>query len=125
LNIWSSFPFVAAVSSFPQVQVPNLGGTLLSVTPNAWTALQHPPFNPNTVNRTIVDDAFHLPQYDSFSLEVQREFSRNVVVRVGYVGTKGTGLFESVDANPTRIGCTQASAANGFCRSFPNQGPTR
>jgi hypothetical protein len=125
LNIWSSFPFVAAVSSFPQIQVPNLGGTLNNVTPNAWTALQNPPFNPNTVNRTIVDDNFHLPQYDSFSLEVQRELSRNVVVRVGYVGTKGTGLFESVDANPTRIGCTQASAANGFCRSFPNQGPTR
>jgi hypothetical protein len=116
LNIWSSFPFVAAVSSFPAV-----GGLI----PNAFTALQNPPFNPNTVNRTIVDGDFHMPQYDSFSFEVQRELSRNLVLRVGYVGTKGTGLFESVDANPTLIGCLVATAANNFCRSIPNQGPTR
>ena len=78
----------------------------------------NPPFNPNTVNRTIVDENFHMPVYDSVSLEVQREFTRDVVLRVGYVGTKGTSLFESVDANPTVIGCTQASAANNFCRSI-------
>ena len=125
LNIWSSFPFVAAVSSFPTIQTQNLGGQTVTVTPNAFTILGNPPFNPDTVNRTIVDENFHLPVYDSFSFEVQREFSRNVVFRVGYVGTKGTGLFESVDANPARIGCTGASAANGFCRSILNQGPTR
>lgn len=116
LNIWSSFPFVAAVSSFPTV-----GGLI----PNAFTVLQNPPFNVNTVNRTIVDGDFHMPVYDSVSFEVQREFTRDLVLRVGYVGTKGSGLFESVDANPTLIGCTSASAANNFCRSIPNQGPTR
>jgi hypothetical protein len=116
LNIWSSFPFVAAVSSFPTV-----GGVI----PNAFTALQNPPFNPNTVNRTIVDKEFHMPVYDSLSFEVQREFTRDLVLRIGYVGTKGTGLFESVDANPTIVGCTGANAANNFCRTIPNQGPTR
>ena len=125
LNIWSSFPFVAAVSSFPTVQATNLNGQTAAVISNAFTTLQNPPFNPDTVNRTIVDGEFHMPQYDSFSLEVQREFSRDLVLRVGYVGTKGTGLFESVDANPTLVGCTVANAANGFCRSIPNQGPTR
>ncbi len=120
LNIWSSFPFVAAVSSFPTTVVNGV-----TVIPNAFTALQNPPFNPNTVNRTIVDEDFHMPLYDSVSLEVQREFTRDLVLRVGYVGTKGTGLFESVDANPAVIGCTNASAANQFCRSIPNQGPTR
>jgi hypothetical protein len=35
------------------------------------------------------------------------------------------GLFESVDANPTLVGCLAATAANNFCRSIPNQGPTR
>ena len=114
LNIWSSFPFVAAVSSFPAV-----GGLI----PNAWTALQNPPFDPNTVNRTIVDEDFHMPVYDSVSLEVQREFTRDLVMRVGYVGTKGTGLFESVDANPTIIGCV--ITPTNACRSIPNQGPTR
>jgi hypothetical protein len=133
LNIWSSFPFVAAVSSFPTIQAaplpnpatPTVIPAAVSVIPNAFTVLQNPPFNPNTVNRTIVDENFHMPVYDSISFEVQREFTRDVVMRVGYVGTKGTGLFESVDANPTVIGCTNASAANNFCRSIPNQGPTR
>lgn len=130
LNIWSSFPFVAAVSSFPTVVARPLGGNPngsndATVIPNAFTVLQNPPFNPNTVNRTIVDENFHMPVYDSFSLEVQREFSRDLVLRLGYVGTKGTGLFESVDANPAVIGCTGANAANNFCRSIPNQGPTR
>jgi hypothetical protein len=125
LNIWSSFPFVAAVSSFPTITAPNLAGQNVSVIANAFTVLQSPPFNPNTVNRTIVDENFHMPVYDSVSLEVQREFTRDLVLRVGYVGTKGTSLFESVDANPTLVGCTAASAANNFCRSIPNQGPTR
>src|SRR5258705_683112 len=125
LNIWSSFPFVAAVSSFPTIQATNLGGQTVSVTPNAFTILQNPPFNPNTVNRTIVDKDFHMPVYDSLSFEVQRELTRDLVLRVGYVGTKGTGLFESVDANPTLVGCTVATAANGVCRSIPNHGPTR
>jgi hypothetical protein len=126
LNIWSSFPFVAAVSSFPTVPaVPLGGGNAVSVIANAWTTLQSPPFDPNTVNRTIVDEDFHMPQYDSLSFEMQREFTRDLVFRVGYVGTKGTGLFESVDANPTLVGCLVANAANNFCRSIPNQGPTR
>jgi hypothetical protein len=125
LNIWSSFPFVAAVSSFPTVAVSNLGGQTVNVIANAFTVLQNPPFNPNTVNRTIVDEDFHMPVYDSISFEMQREFTRDLVWRVGYVGTKGTSLFESVDANPTLVGCTVATAANNFCRSIPNQGPTR
>jgi hypothetical protein len=130
LNIWSSFPFVAAVSSFPTTTARPIGGNPngsndVTVIPNAFTVLQNPPFNPNTVNRTIVDEDFHMPTYDSVSLEVQREFTRDLVLRVGYVGTKGTSLFESVDANPAVIGCTNASAANQFCRSIPNQGPTR
>lgn len=125
LNIWSSFPFVAAVSSFPTVAATNLQGQTTNVIANAFTVLKTPPFNPDTVNRTIVDENFHMPVYDSLSFEVQREFTRDLVLRVGYVGTKGTGLFESVDANPTRVGCTVATAANGFCRSIPNQGPTR
>jgi carboxypeptidase family protein len=129
LNIWSSFPFVAAVSAFPTVQavpLPPPGGptpAAVSVIANAFTALQNPPFDTRTVNRTIVDEDFHMPVYDSVSFEIQREFTRDLVLRVGYVGTKGTGLFESVDANPVKIGCTPPTS--GACRQIPNVGPTR
>ncbi len=129
LNIWSSFPFVAAVSSIPTINAVDInaapGAPLVRVSQNAFALLSNPPFNPNTLNRTIVDEGFRTPSYDSFSLEMQRELSNDLVLRVGYVGTKGNGLFESVDANPTIIGCTAPSAANNFCRSIPNQGPTR
>ena len=126
LNIWSSFPFVAAVSQFPTVSVFPLDSTQrVSVIANAFTVLQSPPFDPNTVNRTIVDEDFHMPVYDSFSFELQREFTRDLVMRVGYVGTKGTGLFESVDSNPQVIGCFDGVPENNFCRTIPNQGPTR
>jgi hypothetical protein len=135
LNIWSSFPFVAAVSAFPTISTVPLGTpptdctvvprpqACVSVIPSAFTALQTPPFSPETVNRTIVDENFHMPVYDSVSFEVQREFTRDIVLRVGYVGTKGTGLFESVDANPVIIGCTPPTS--GACRQIHNQGPTR
>lgn len=137
LNIWSSFPFVAAISSLPTTTVPDIdlvtglqrtnptNGQPLTVTvmPNAFPTLANPPFNPNTVNRTIVDGNFYTPYYDSFSLEVQRELTSDVVMRIGYVGTKGNGLFESVDANPSIPGCPTPSA--GVCRQISNQGPTR
>lgn len=127
LNIWSSFPFVAATSLPASSSVPdiNYSNRVVLRIPGAFANIQNPPLNPATVNRTIVDKDFHMPRYDSFSLEVQREFTRDLVLRVGYVGTKGTGLFESVDANPTIPGCTGASSANNFCRVIPNQGPTR
>jgi hypothetical protein len=135
LNIWSSFPFVAAVSSFSTALALPLGAAPVNcaaiprppacvvVIPNGFTALQNPPFNVATVNRTIVDENFHMPVYDSFSFELQREFTRDLVMRVGYVGTKGTGLFESVDANPALPGCVNPNPA--LCRANPLQGPTR
>ncbi|HZB45834.1 MAG TPA: hypothetical protein VE360_11340, partial [Pyrinomonadaceae bacterium] len=129
LNIWSSFPFVAAVSAIPTTNAVDInaapGAPLVRVSPNAFALLSNPPFNPDTLNRTIVDEGFRTPSYDSFSLEMQRELTSDLVMRVGYVGTKGNGLFESVDANPTVIGCANPSAANNFCRTIPNQGPTR
>ncbi|HKS10230.1 MAG TPA: TonB-dependent receptor, partial [Pyrinomonadaceae bacterium] len=135
LNIWSSFPFVAAVSSFPTISTLPLGAppvdctavprppACVTVIPTAFTTLQTPPFDPATVNRTIVDENFHMPVYDSFSFEIQREFTRDLVMRVGYVGTKGTGLFESVDANPALPGCVNSNPA--LCRANRLQGPTR
>ena len=48
----------------------------------------------------MVSEDFHAPTYDSFSFEAQREFSRDVVLRVGYVGSKGNGLFQTLDGNP-------------------------
>lgn len=110
LNIWSSFPFVQAVN------VTNLA--------NAFTTFKNQPLNPALLTRTTVTPDFHSPDYDAFSLEIQREFSRDVVLRVGYVGTKGSGLFESIDANPVLFR-TRRSTETPIVRQDPTRATVR
>ena len=115
LNIWSSFPFVAAATfattsiTLPGESAPAAG------TSNAFVNLANPSINPDTFARTVVSADFHAPYYDSYSMELQREVSSNLVLRLGYVGSKGTGLFETIDGNPrlpfstTRVDPTRAT----------------
>lgn len=88
LNIASAFPFIAAITlpaanAFANIPTAQITG-----------------LNPNTLARTIVGDDFRAPAADQFTLEVQRELARDVLLRVGYVGTKGAGLFQTLDGNP-------------------------
>ncbi|MGH9879807.1 MAG: TonB-dependent receptor domain-containing protein, partial [Pyrinomonadaceae bacterium] len=123
LNIWSSFPFVAA-ATFPTTSITLPGETAPAAgTPNAFVSLPNPSINPATFARTVVSDDFHSPVYDSFSLEFQREVGRDAVLRVGYVGSKGTGLFETIDGNPRLPFCVPTSTNN--CRVNPAQATIR
>lgn len=115
LNIWSSFPFVAAATfATASITLPGESAAAAGTT-NAFANLANPSINPDTFARTVVSDDFHAPYYDSFSLELQREMSRNLIFRLGYVGSKGTGLFETIDGNPrlpfstTRVDPTRAT----------------
>jgi hypothetical protein len=90
LNTWSAFPFVAAINRS------NLA--------NAFTVLPTLGFNPNQdvnqLTRTIVAPNFRAPYADQYTLEIQRELTNDTVLRIGYVATKGTGLFQTIDGNP-------------------------
>jgi len=92
LNIVSSFPFVASINR-PGLQ-------------NAFPLLQATPpgvpagTDPNTLTRTVVADDFRAPLADQFSLEFQRQLGTNIAMRVGYVGTFGKDLFQTLDGNP-------------------------
>lgn len=92
LNIVSSFPYVAAINRS------NLA--------NAFTVLQTTPpgvpagTNPNLLTRTVVGEDFRSPYSDQVSLEIQRQLTQNLAVRVGYVGTFGNDLFQTLDGNP-------------------------
>ena len=103
LNIASAFPFVFALN-------PALTGAyanLLSATPppaSDW------PF----ITRTSVAPDFRSPSADQYSLEVSRELSKDIVLRVGYVGTKGNGLFQTVDGNPVVSDRTDRNARPSF-----------
>lgn len=101
LNVASSFPFIAAVS-LPTNQT--FAGA--ASVPNAFTRLpgiSNAGVNPNEFTRTIVGGDFRSPYYQSFSFEAQRELGTNVVFRLGYVGSKGTALFQTLDGNPRRL----------------------
>lgn len=111
LNIWSSFPFVAAFN--------------LTNVPNAFATYQNLPVNPAIFTRTQVTPDFHSPVYDSFSFELQREITRDLVFRVGYVGSKGSGLFESIDGNPVRFRNNPPTAGDPAIRTDPLTGPIR
>ena len=104
-NIASSFPFVASVTlaTVPQAATPVTTAPGPGVN-NAFAVLPTiqgaTGLNPNSLTRTIVGADLRSPSYDSFSFEVQRELSRDVVMRVGYVGSKGNSLFQTLDGNP-------------------------
>jgi hypothetical protein len=52
------------------------------------------------VRSTVADD-FRAPAAEQFSLQFQRELANDWAVTLGWIATKGTGLFQSVDGNPT------------------------
>lgn len=101
LNVASSFPFVAAVSL-----AANETFAGAAVVPNAFArlpAVSNAGVNPNSLTRTVVGEDFRSPYYQSFSFEAQRELGTNVVFRLGYVGSKGSALFQTLDGNPRRL----------------------
>jgi hypothetical protein len=116
LNIASAFPFVAAINLSPT-------GAFAAI-PNAQPA----GLNPATFARTIVAEDFRSPVYDQYSFEVQRELTNDIVLRVGYVGTRGRDLFQTVDGNPRQpsnnifFADTRYSQADNLT-NFPNVDP--
>lgn len=112
LNVASAFPQVAAVTYSAPVA-------------NAWTRLPAPAVitNPDLLSRTIVADDFRSPSADQFSFELQRQFGNNTVVRAGYVGTRGHGLFQTLDGNPRQpFSTVRVDPARGVVRLRANAG---
>ncbi len=125
LNVASSFPFVAAINS--------------SNLRNAFTAMPaqqadlSSPASLNQLTRTIVAQDFRSPIAEQFSLVVERQLTPATVFRVGYIGTKGTALFQTIDGNPrvicspiptnaagTPLGCPRVNPAIGVIRLRAN-----
>jgi hypothetical protein len=121
LNVASSFPFVAAVSLPANATFAGAASV-----PNAFTTLpnvSNAGVDPNSFTRTIVGEDFRSPYYQSFSFEAQRELGTNVVFRLGYVGSKGSALFQTIDGNPRLPNCTPTSTNN--CRVNRSQAVIR
>jgi hypothetical protein len=105
LNIGSSFPFVFAYDIPVDTSLPG------SVRPNAYTAIERirngnvpPVSNPNMLIRTITSKDYRAPLSEQVSMQFQRELAGGFAATVGYVGTKGTALFQSIDGNAPILG---------------------
>ncbi len=70
-------------------------------------------FDPRLLTRTTVNPVFRSPYSQQWSFGIQREIANNNVFEIRYVGTKGTGLFQTINANPD-IG----NLVNGFSRPY-------
>jgi hypothetical protein len=95
-NVLQSFPFVKSVSLTPR-------------TPNSLEALRNAAATPitgdtNLLARTIVSPNFRSPFAEQLALQLQRQLGADWALTVGYVGTKGTALFEGIDGNPALPG---------------------
>ncbi len=118
LNIASSFPFVG-VLEVPTVQ-DAAGGP---GRPNAFRTLNSLVLtgNPNLITRTVVADDFRSPVAHQMSLEIQRALAGNMALRVGYVGTLGRGLFQTLDGNPRQpFSATRVDPNRGVIRLRAN-----
>lgn len=80
--------------------------------------------NGRLLTRTIVGEDFRAPATDQYSVEVQRELTRDTVFKVSYIGTRGTGLFQTIDGNPTSV-CPTGTTANPCPRVDPTFGVIR
>ncbi|MBL8292173.1 MAG: TonB-dependent receptor [Bryobacterales bacterium] len=108
LNVASAFPFLNSVN-FIQ------GG----VATNAFATIQNAravgvPANPRTANRTILSNDNRATVAEQFAFQLQREIAKDWAVTFGWIGTKGTGLFQTIDNNPIIPGSSPAQRLNTF-----------
>jgi len=100
LNIASSFPLVLAytVPTDPATAlIPNAYSQVTSIGAGNLPVIT----NPNILTRTIVSKDYRAPYSEQVSLQFQRELPGDWAFSLGYVGTKGTALFQTIDGNPT------------------------
>jgi hypothetical protein len=114
LNIYSAWPFTFVFQ--PPDRTPNAFRVIDGIRAGNPAPL---PANLNTLTRTSVDSTFRSPLAEQFSAQIQRQIGNDYSLTIGYVGTKGTGLFQSVDGNPTIPG------TNGTQRVNPGRGVIR
>lgn len=118
LNISTSSPLVFLTSA-ANVGVPSAvpTGDVVREAATASGLIRFNTFDPRFLNRTLPDPEFYSPYSQQWSLGIQREIGVNNVFEIRYLGTKGNGLFQTINANPF-IG----NLVNGFTRQFVDPG---
>jgi outer membrane receptor protein involved in Fe transport len=124
LNVFSAFPFtlVTTGATGSNGLVP---GAFALIDPIRAGRVVPPVNDPDHITRTIVDTNLHAPLADQFAFQIQRELSNNWALTLGWIATKGTGLLDSLDGNPTIPGTRATQRVNpnrGIIRERANAG---
>jgi len=96
LNIYSAWPFTYALQR--PARAPQGFQVIDGIRRGAPAPL---PANLMSIPRTLVNDSFRSPFAEQFSTQIQRQIGDGFAMNIGYIATKGTALFQSVDGNPT------------------------
>ncbi len=75
-------------------------GANVAAAASAAGALRLNTYDPKFFNQTAFSSDFYSPYAQQWTLRVQREVTRNNVVEARYVGSKTTGLFQTLNRNP-------------------------
>ena len=121
LNVYSAFPLTFSYQMPPDpatARIPNALAQTNSIRAGNLPVIP----NPDLLVRTIVSGDFRSPLAEQVSLQFQRELPNNYGVSMGYVGTKGTALFQTIDGNPT---VPTAAGTPRTVRVNPNRGVIR
>lgn len=102
LNVFSSFPFTVITNPSPSAAAGNrIPNAFATIDPIRAGRVLPTITNPMLIPRTIVDTSFRAPVTEQFSMQFQRSLASDWAWTLGWVGTKGTALFQSLDGNPT------------------------
>ena len=90
--------YVNVALSFPFVATPTMPTT------NAFVAIRDTTVpdlsQANRFARTVFSSDIRSPAMDQISIEIQRELTNDLVMKIGYIRTRGTALLQTVDGNP-------------------------
>ncbi len=109
-NMFLSFPFTASQNFNGEHAFRNIqNATVPDLT------------QPNRIERTVVSPDFRAPAADQISFDLQRELTKDLLLQVGYVRTRGTGLIQTVDGNPCRPEPNVMCRAVGSNQNYGNR----
>jgi carboxypeptidase family protein/TonB-dependent receptor-like protein len=113
-------PIVNMAGSFPFVATPSLptNGSYVAVRDTKLPDLSQA----NLFSRTVLSADLRSPATDQISIETQRELTKNLVMKIGYIRTRGTGLLQNVDGNPCLplSTCTRVNPNLGIINLYTN-----
>ena len=113
VNMALSFPFVATPSL-------SMNGAYVAIRDTTVPDLSQA----NLFSRTVISADIRSPATDQISIETQRELTKDLVMKIGYIRTRGTGLLQNVDGNPCLplplTPCTRVNPNFGIINSITN-----